>query len=221
MITVVDTTSLRIPLGEICLAGTLAVPPSSEGLVVFVHRGNPFDVRVASLLHQRGLSTLLLDVVTLEEARQGELDVTVGVRADRLIGAVDGIVAGGLHRGQPIGLFGGELGATAALITAARRIHVVSAVVCHGGRPDLAGVWLAVLRTPTLLIVGSRDTSVLRVNRDTARTLVAPHKVAVIPGAAHRFEEPGAIDEVAAAAGTWFTRHLFGASTAFPSMATS
>ena len=217
----VKTTTLRIPVGESYLDGTLAVPSSSNGLVVFVHRG-PFDVHVATLLHQRGLSTLLLDV---EAAHHESLDATlrldVATLAERLIGAVDGIVAGGWHRGQPIGLFGGELGATAALITAARRIDVVSAVVCHGGRPDLAGVWLEVLRTPTLLIVGSRDTSVLRVNRDAARSLVAPHEVAVIPGAAHRFEEPGALYEVAAAAGAWFARHFPRANATLPSAAAS
>jgi hypothetical protein len=35
-----------------------------------------------------------------------------------------------------------------------------------------------------------------------------------VPGATHLFEEPGALEQVAALAGKWFTRHLTGTTAA-------
>jgi len=206
-----------IPLGTLSLTATLAMPRSPVGLVVFGHgsertRSAPGDARIVASLAQCGIATLQIDLLTADEQRQEQHDATLhldmDVLAARLIGMIDWVVDTGLHRGLPIGLLGNGFAATATLITGARRLEVVSAVVCCGGRPDLAEPWLSVLRTPTLLIVGSRDTSVLRLNRDAARTMVAPHRVAVISGATHEFAEPGALDELAAAAGAWFVKQL-------------
>src|SRR5215211_4310317 len=49
----------------------------------------------------------------------------------------------------------------AALVAAAARPSTVAAVVSRGGRPDLAGEFLRLVRQPTLLIVGGRDPAVL------------------------------------------------------------
>lgn len=84
----------------------------------------------------------------------------------------------------------------------------IGAVVSRGGRPDLAGPRLADVRAPTLLIVGGRDTTVLGLNQQAQRELRCENRLDVIPGATHLFEEPGALDEVAALARDWFTGHL-------------
>ncbi|HEY5934858.1 MAG TPA: dienelactone hydrolase family protein, partial [Kofleriaceae bacterium] len=165
------------------------------GVVILAHR----DDRLAALLGKRGLATVQLDL---------ESDASVEQVASRLVAAIDAVVSDPAHRGLPIGLFVAGRCAAAAVIAGAQRIDLISAVVGAGcDRPELAGVWLQALRTPTLLIVGSQDTAVVRANRAAARAMVARHRVAVIPGANHLFEEPGALDEVAAAAGTWFVTH--------------
>jgi putative phosphoribosyl transferase len=87
---------------------------------------------------------------------------------------------------------------------------VVGAVVSRGGRPDLAVAHLASVRSPTLLIVGGSDREVLELNRMAAAELRCVREVAVVPGAGHLFEEPGALDRVADLAGAWFDRHLRG-----------
>ena len=74
---------------------------------------------------------------------------------------------------------------------------LISAVVSRGGRPDLAGARLTMVRAPTLLIVGGRDEVVLELNREALDQLKAEAELAVIPGATHLFEEPGALEEVA------------------------
>jgi pimeloyl-ACP methyl ester carboxylesterase len=82
------------------------------------------------------------------------------------------------------------------------------AIVSRGGRPDLAHERLARVDTPTLLVVGGRDTLVLDLNR-TARTMLrCENRLEVVPGATHLFEEPGALEEVAELATSWFTGHF-------------
>jgi pimeloyl-ACP methyl ester carboxylesterase len=83
-------------------------------------------------------------------------------------------------------------------------------VVSRGGRPDLAGPLLADVRAPVLLIVGGADTQVLRLNRAILADLPAGSDLAVVPGASHLFEEPGALDQVATLAAAWFGGHVGG-----------
>ncbi|MEU7298467.1 phosphoribosyltransferase, partial [Streptomyces exfoliatus] len=84
----------------------------------------------------------------------------------------------------------------------------VAAVVSRGGRPDLAGDRLAGVRAPTLLVVGGRDALVLDLNRRAGSLLRCENRLAVVEGATHLFEEPGALEEVAELATSWFTGHF-------------
>ena len=59
-----------------------------------------------------------------------------------------------------------------------------------------------------LLIVGSRDPIVVDLNRRAFEQLPESARLAIVPGATHLFEEPGALDEVAGLAADWFTLHL-------------
>jgi pimeloyl-ACP methyl ester carboxylesterase len=133
--------------------------------------------------------------------------------AERLAGVTDWLRGQKVVSGLPLGYFGASTGAAAALIAAAERPDEIAAVVSRGGRPDLAGEWLAHVRAPTLLIVGGADREVLLLNREALQWIRAPKELAIVPGATHLFEEPGALDEVAALAGRWFVRH-FGAAAA-------
>ena len=111
--------------------------------------------------------------------------------------------------GLAVGYFGASTGAGAAL-WAASEDPTIAAVVSRGGRPDLAGQRLHAVGAPTLLIVGSDDTVVRRLNEDAAARLRCEHRIAVVPGATHLFEEPGTLDTATSAAQSWFVRHLSG-----------
>ena len=170
-------TEIEIPIGEISIDGTLAVPANASGLVMFAHgsgssRHSPRNRHVAALLGARGLATLLFDLLTADEeqidAVTGTLRFDIDLLADRLTAATDSLVTTSPIRGLPIGYFGSSTGAAAALIAAARRPALVGAVVSRGGRVDLAASSLAVVRAPTLMIVGGADPWVLGVNRDAA-----------------------------------------------------
>ena len=174
-------------------------------------RHSPRNRRVAAHLQRAGFGTLLLDLLTSEEEQfdlhSRELRFDIGLLARRLVGAVDWLAArfGGELR---VGLFGASTGAAAALVAAAERPSRVGGVVSRGGRPDLAGPALERVTAPTLLIVGGADPQVLTLNRQAAGRLAAPHRLEVVPGAGHLFEEPGALEEVARLAGAWFVTHL-------------
>ena len=45
-------------------------------------------------------------------------------------------------------------------------------------------------------------------NRAALRAIRVEKDLAVVPGAGHLFEEPGALEEVARLATAWFVRHL-------------
>jgi len=185
-----------------------------QGMVVIAHgsgssRHSQRNRRVADLLVAVGLRTLLLDLLTPSEdvvdRRTGELRFDVAMLGARVVGTIDWLRK---TETAKIGLFGASTGAAAALIAAASRPDDVSAVVSRGGRPDLAGAALPLVRAPSLLIVGSLDVRVLELNREAQARMTADTSLEVIPGATHLFEEPGALDAVADLAAAWFGRLL-------------
>jgi putative phosphoribosyl transferase len=208
--------AVRITVGEVALDGDLVAPPAAAGMVLFAHgsgssRHSPRNRRVAERLRRAGLGTLLMDLLTGDEEeldrRSRELRFDIGLLARRLVSATDWLAAR-FGSGAPLGLFGASTGAAAALVAAAERPSRVAAVVSRSGRPDLAGPALGRVQAPTLLIVGGADPQVEALNRKAAGRLAARHRLEVVPGAGHLFEEPGTLDEVARLAADWFAAHL-------------
>jgi len=165
-------------------------------------------VRVATELNRIGIATLLFDLLTAEEELDRANVFDIGLLAERLL-AVTGWVRSEADVGTlPIGYFGASTGAAAALRAAAGLGEEIRAVVSRGGRPDLAAESLEDVASPTLLIVGGADWQVLELNEQAARLLGCEHQVAIVPGATHLFEEPGALERVADLAAEWFSRYL-------------
>jgi putative phosphoribosyl transferase len=210
-----------IGMGDFSLAGTLSIPQDASGIVLFVHgsgssRHSPRNQFVAETLQVAGMATLLFDLLTPEEEyldrRTAGLRFDIDLLSKRLLGATSWTMRNPATQDLHIGYFGASTGAAAALAAAAQIPESIAAVVSRGGRPDLAGAALGLVRAPTLLIVGGRDESVLELNRLAIGQLHCPHKeLIVIPGATHLFEESGTLREVAKIAAGWFSRYLAGA----------
>jgi putative phosphoribosyl transferase len=201
------------------LPGVLAVPAPAVGVVVFAHgsgssRHSARNRRVAARLQVAGFATLLFDLLTDDEADDRANVFDIGLLAGRLTGAVAWVRQRPDLAALPVGLFGASTGAAAALAVAARNDAGLAAVVSRGGRPDLAGPWLARVRVPTLLLVGGLDGTVLGLNRQAERDLACEHRLDVIPGATHLFDEPGTLDRVAEHAVAWFAGHCGQSGTA-------
>ncbi|HKJ08493.1 MAG TPA: dienelactone hydrolase family protein [Gammaproteobacteria bacterium] len=203
----------------VALEGVMSFPERATGLVAFAHGSGSsrFSVRnrfVAEFLNQGGLATLLFDLLTAGEheldQRTRALRFDIDLLSRRLVGAVDWLAAEPDSANLAIGLFGASTGAAAALNAAAQRPGRVAAVVSRGGRPDLAMESLAQVRAPTLLLVGGLDESVIDLNRQAAARMTAEHRLEIVPGATHLFEEPGTLETVAQLAREWFRQHLAG-----------
>ena len=208
---------VSIPVGDVTLDADLTLPPGAEAVVVFAHgtgsgRHSPRNRLVASVLSEAGLGTLLMDLLTPGEEQRdlatAELRFDIGLLGERTVGAIDWLAREPTTAALRVGAFGASTGAAAALIAAAERPEAVRAVVSRGGRPDLAAGDLRRVRAPTLLIVGGEDTPVIAMNRDAMRELAGEVELEIVPGATHLFEEPGALERVAALARDWLLRHL-------------
>ncbi|MEV6342603.1 dienelactone hydrolase family protein [Actinoplanes sp. NPDC051851] len=207
------TTEERIELASASLDGDLTLAEHATGLVLFAHgsgssRQSPRNRAVARDLNRRGLATLLIDLLTPHEEATRDLRFDVGLLADRLVGVIDWLRVQPATATLPVGLFGASTGAAAALVAAAARPESVRTVVSRGGRPDLAGPALIEVRAPTLLLVGGDDQPVIELNEQARNTMRTRAELRIIPGATHLFEEPGALEQVAAEAGEWLTAHL-------------
>jgi dienelactone hydrolase len=208
---------VHVQAGISMLTGNLVVPEGASGVVLFAHgsgssRLSPRNRAVARRLSERGLATLLIDLLTPEEERvdieTAHLRFDIKLLADRLAGAKEWLAKQPATRDLRIGYFGASTGAAAALVAAALHPKSIGAVVSRGGRPDLAGDLLPRVQAPTLLIVGGDDVPVIAMNRDAFAQLTCRKKLEIVPGATHLFEEPGALVTVARLAGDWLVEHL-------------
>jgi putative phosphoribosyl transferase len=212
---------VAITAREVTLEGRLSLPPKSPGTVVFVHgsgssRHSPRNRRVAQSLNHAGLGTLLFDLLTPSEELNRANVFDIELLAERLIDVTGWLTRFEKWPSQPIGYFGASTGAAAALRAAADLGSYVASVVSRGGRPDLTGPRISDVVAPTLLIVGSRDTVVLDLNREAQMQMRCETSLEIVPGATHLFEEPGALDQVATLARRWFDRHFRAAGTRPP-----
>ena len=217
MVQATTVQQVTVKSGKESLEGFLTLPPQSMGLVLFAHgsgssRKSPRNQYVAEQLNNKGLGTLLFDLLTSKEQdvdeRTGRLRFDIPLLTRRLTGALDWALEEERTQGMPLGLFGASTGAAAALGTAAERSSKIAAVVSRGGRPDLAKDALPEVKAPTLLIVGQLDLPVIRMNQEAANHMKAVNKVEIVPGATHLFEEAGKMEMVATLATEWFARYL-------------
>ena len=211
------TAAVRAPVGTVQLDGNLQIPPGARAIVVFAHgsgsgRHSPRNLYVADALATAGLATFLVDLLTPKEEivdlQTAELRFDIELLAERLGGVTDWLASDAATSALAIGYFGASTGAAAALIAAAGRPQTVRAIVSRGGRPDLAMPVLPRVRQPTLLIVGGADEIVIDLNRRAFAQLGGIKRLEIVPGATHLFEEPGALEQVAALAGEWLRQYL-------------
>ncbi len=208
---------IKIPVGNVVVEGILTLPPDAKGVVLFAHgsgsgRFSPRNQYVAKEFNKVKIATLLFDLLTREEeetdALTAEYRFNIPLLANRLIGATQWLRNDSQTEKMSFGYFGASTGAAAALIAAAKLPNDIAVVVSRGGRPDLAGEYLASVAAPTLLLVGGLDTEVIELNRFAMDQMTNKTELVIIPGATHLFEEPGKLEEVARFSVDWFLRYL-------------
>lgn len=212
----------RIPVSDVVLDGDLMIPGGAGGIVLFAHgsgssRHSPRNRSVAHVICEAGIGVLLFDLLTPEEESVDvytrHLRFDIGLLTERLVEATRWVADSDMTRqgatqSMRAGYFGSSTGAGAALRAAAKFGENIGAVVSRGGRPDLAGDALPLVKSPTLLIVGGRDEPVIELNQDAYARLRCKKEMRIIPDATHLFEEPDALEQVAHFATAWFREHL-------------
>jgi pimeloyl-ACP methyl ester carboxylesterase len=203
---------VKIRMGKITVEGELTIPWKAETMVVFSHgsgssRFSKRNQAVAKYLQQKNIGTLLFDLLTEEEDRHYHNRFDIELLTKRLAGATEWLEKFPAAKNCRIGYFGASTGAASAL-KAAAYLPSVKAVVSRGGRPDLAMDILPEVEVPTLLIVGSLDYDVLKLNQQALNKLECIKKLELVDGATHLFEEQGKMEIVAALAAGWFEKYL-------------
>jgi putative phosphoribosyl transferase len=205
---------VQIPVNHVFIEGLLELPAEPSGLVLFAHgsgssRHSPRNNFVARVLHESGMGTLLMDLLTPAEDLDYQVRFDIDLLTQRLLLATQWAKQQPQTLSLPLGYFGASTGAAAALRAAAAMGNTIQAVVSRGGRPDLAGRHdLVRVRAPTLLLVGGFDTEVLELNQVAYALLPCAKKLSIVPGATHLFEEAGTLEQVASQAAAWFNHHL-------------
>jgi alpha-beta hydrolase superfamily lysophospholipase len=202
-----------IPVDDVRLEGELIVPDEATGLVIFAHgsgssRHSPRNNFVAEALRERGLATLLFDLLTEAEDEDRENRFDISLLTERLVVVSHWLEERDDIRGLTFGYFGSSTGAAAALRAAPRTESTIEAIVSRGGRVDLAEEVLDTVDAPTLFIVGGNDENVLELNQAAYEDLTCEKELKVVEDAGHLFEEPGALEEVANLAADWFVNQL-------------
>ena len=215
---VITKEEVVIEFEKVMLSGTLSLPESSTGLVIFAHgsgssRYSPRNIYVAEFLNQHGLATLLLDLLLSEEDQLFTNRFNIRLLTSRLAAAVRWAKLNKKIAHLPIGLFGASTGAAAALQLAGSENKPIKpdilAVISRGGRPDLTDLdYLTAVKAATLLIVGSKDHSVIAFNEYAFKYLQCERELKIVEGATHLFEEPGALKKVAELSCEWFKKYL-------------
>ncbi|SEM59726.1 Dienelactone hydrolase [Chitinophaga rupis] len=205
--------TVKIPVGKVILEAELTLPRGAESIVIFSHASSRsrFSRRyqkIAQELQQHGFGTLLLDLLTKEEDiayyyTRSNIELLTG----RLTGVTEWLEGFAPAAHLAIGYFAAGTGAAAALKAAYYLPHV-QAVVCHGGRPDMAEDVLPLITTPVMLIAGDLDQDILAHNVFAFEKLLCRKKLLRITGAGQLFLENNAMPQVITGAVSWFNHCL-------------
>ncbi len=207
--------TVKIESAGVEIEGMLGLPENAQGVVLFAHgsgsgRFSPRNQFVAKVLRDGGIGTLLMDLLDPSESDDRRKVFDIKLLAERLKSATYWLQSNPNTSELNLGYFGASTGAAAALQAAAEMGDAIKAIVSRGGRPDLALQYLRAVKAPTLLIVGGDDYPVIPLNQKAYEMLPGPKELAIIPGATHLFEEPGALEQVATRARNWFSEYLGG-----------
>lgn len=208
--------SLYVRVGAAMLEGELEMPDGARAVAVFAHgsgtdRFGRLRGTGADPLTERSIGTLFIDLLTADEAciddRTRHLRFDIRLLTERL-----GLVVEWCRTNLgPIGvcLVASGTGAAAALECAALRPKEVAAVVCIGGRNDLARRdVLKKIVCPVLLIAGGESGTVTAANRMAAAEIGGLCDVVEIPGATAPIGEPRNRLEAEWVAARWLREKL-------------
>jgi len=214
----IQAQEVAIPVkGSVEIAGSLSLVDDAGSVIVMCYvsssaRRIKTNLYLAEELNRAGYSTILVDLLTADEQQMdlktGEYRFDIDLLAERTKQTTEWISQNAATCHMDIAYFGENASAASALAAASELGHTIKAVVSQGGRCDLVEFELPMVKSPVLYIVGQNDNFVTGVTRKAAQLMRSRNKIVFIEGASHHFEEPGAINQVACHAKSWFAEVL-------------
>ncbi|WP_340098052.1 hypothetical protein [Salinibaculum salinum] len=173
--------SVRLTVDGKPLEGTLTVPRQPSDLVLFAtgtagaHLAS-LETKMVDHLHQLGLATLVVDLISPEEATERSNRLNIELLTSRLAIQFDWAANHVATADLGTILCGVGTGAAAAVnyLTSARR--EVGALTLLNGRVDLASVDFAGIDIPSFFFVDNSSAHLTECNREAYRALGVDHE---------------------------------------------
>lgn len=207
-------TTLSIPAGNAWLDARLSHAPGRAGLIIILKPGAVLDPEsreayIARSLQESGYATLLVDLLTHhEEARDPDARYNVPQLANRVLAVAEWVAHQAPLQGLPLGLLALDTACGAAVRADWKAPDVFAALVCRGGRPDLAGATpLSALTVPVCMVVGGQDAGRAIITR-AYELITARKQWHDVPTASELFHEPGTLETFCRIAIGWFRAEL-------------
>jgi putative phosphoribosyl transferase len=206
-----------VPMNGTTLPGHLVLPPSPIGLALIArleHGGPASDAygAIARAFVEKGFASFVVALDAANEAERnapaGWLRGDVAMIAERMGAVIRWASAEPPTARLPIGLFGVDTVAAAALVVAASApLHLAAVVGCNA-RTDLVDRVLGRIAVPTLLIAGTRATEVLAANRVAIQELRCEKRMVIAAGNLKVSLEGRGARKVGNLAARWLDRHV-------------
>lgn len=212
------SSAIYVPVDGVTLTGIITTPEPVSAIVAFAHgvsssRFSPANRYIANKLTDNGFATLLIDLLTPGErasSQQRDMQANVAILSSRLVRVIDWIKRNKSLRKLPLGVYGSNVSAIAALIAASERPTDIEALVLCNARPDLVKDYLPTIKAPALLIAGDKDRAQLQFNREILESMQSDHHIEIITGTTHDLRDPHILEQIAQQGRGWFSRHLTG-----------
>jgi putative phosphoribosyl transferase len=210
------------------LEGDLIIPDNPIGVIVFVHgsgssKSSHRNKLVSNNLNENNIATLLFDLLSKDEQdsdsqlENANLKIpgailnkfNITLLSKRLSMATEWILNHPIIGNLQIGFFASSTGGAAALIAATK--YDIKTIVIRSGRTDLVDKnLLDDIVSPCLFIVGSKEKSLVDINKHTLKKLsnVEQKELNIIENASHLFEEEGLMKQVAEVTTRWIIQHF-------------
>lgn len=177
---------IALPADGHWLLARLRHSPEVRGLAIVIGGGDAHEPPEApgliDALHDHGFASLLLDLLTEAEAeRDPDAPFNIPLLATRVLAAAEWSAHQPDLKTIPLFLIARGTACGAAVRAASRAPEIFRAIVCLGGRMDLAGAEpLARLVAPTRIIVAQDDPDLPIIERAQAE-LSAEHDLQRLP----------------------------------------
>ena len=194
-------------------SANLCLPRTADALVVLAHNesdGQREQLRrkIAEHLASHRLACCAVGLTNGDEHVGGRMILDTETLADRLRGVVEFLSQFEDTRGLPLGIFGEDYCAAAAMMVATDGLETVKAVGAYCGLPDLARLYLPRVPLPTLLVVPGRDRDLVARNESAFGSLSCASQIAVIGNATRSLGETGALHACRYLIRRWCEHHV-------------